>query len=323
MHIPEEQRGFSLVELLVALGLGLTLSASVVLVFVQNNRSALQDEELSRALENGRFVMRAIGREIAMSGFWGKFLDISVTTKDASVAVMGTDCGDGINPWATDLDNLQFLNDASAVTVAATFECLPSANVVAGTDIIAIKRVGDTSILDASLVSNQMYLRTNSIEATLFVGGVVDPPPAMIGTVSNWPYMPSIYYLRDYAYSVGDGIPSLCRANLDTSSPPNMDSECLIEGVENMQFEFGVDDDNDFIADYYTLAPTVAEIVDSVSVRLHILIRSLSELPSYTNDKTYNLGSVVVAAANDGFFRRVFSTTIVIRNPANLSGMGS
>ena len=58
--------------------------AGVVLVFVQNNRSATQDEELARVLENGRFVMRVLTRELAMSNFWGKFLDIETTTNHAS-----------------------------------------------------------------------------------------------------------------------------------------------------------------------------------------------------------------------------------------------
>jgi len=45
-----KQKGFTLIELMVALGLGLTLVAGAVVVFVQNNRSATQDEEISRVL---------------------------------------------------------------------------------------------------------------------------------------------------------------------------------------------------------------------------------------------------------------------------------
>ena len=46
------QQGFTLIELIVALGLGLFMVAGVVLVFVQNNRSATQ--EISQILaQNG------------------------------------------------------------------------------------------------------------------------------------------------------------------------------------------------------------------------------------------------------------------------------
>ena len=322
MKITHKQLGLTLVELLIALGLGLVLSTGVVIVFIQNNRSSVQDGELARMLENGRYVMRAMAREIAMAGFWGKYLDVSTATNHSSVAI-GQECGDGVNPWAMDLLNLEFLNDATVASTGATFACLPSADIVTGSDIIAIKRLADNEIADPSVVTNQMYMRTNAVEAQMFLGGGAGTPPAMTGTVTNWAYMPVIFYLRNYSFSTGDGIPSLCRAYLDNSSPPDMATECLVEGVENLQLEFGVDDDNDFIADYYTAAPTSTEMLNSVAVRLYVLVRSLNELPNYTNDKVYTVGPANVAAANDGIFRRVFSTTIVLRNPANLSGIGT
>ena len=302
--------------------MGLVLIAGVVIFFIQNNRSAVQDEEISRVLENGRFVMRHLSRELAMSGFWGKFLDVDTTTNHVSVSV-GQDCGNGVDDWAMDLDAIQFLNNASAATVAAAFECLPSTDVVAGTDVWVVKRVADAVTEDGDLVADQMYMRTNGVAATMFLGGAVGTPPALTGTATNWFYLPQIFYIRDYSVTTTDGIPSLCRAYLDNSSPPDMTSECLVDGVENMQIEFGVDEDDDFIANYYTAAPTAAEIVNAVSVRIYVLVRSVNEVPNYTNDKTYTLGSTTVNAANDGFFRRVFNLTVVLRNPSNLTGIGS
>ena len=322
MNITAKQQGFSLIELMVALGLGLMQSASVVIVFIQNNRSATQDEEIARAMENGRYVVRTISREIAMSGFWGKFLDISSATEDGSVSI-GVDCGDGVNPWAMDLIAMQFLNNVTSATTAAAFDCLPSGNIVAGTDILAVKRVADSNTVDADLSANQMYMRTNGVAGIFFLGGASGTPPAMIGTVTNWAYLPRLYFLRDYSFTAGDGIPSLCRGFLETSSPPAMTTECLVEGVENLQIEYGVDNDDDSIADYYTAAPTAAELFDSVAARIYVLVRSLNQIPNYTNDKAYNLGGVSIAAANDGFFRRVFSTTVILRNPANLGGIGA
>lgn len=321
MNITSKQQGFSLIELMISLGLGLVLSGSVVIVFIQNSRSATQDEEISRTMENGRYVVRTISREIAMSGFWGKFLDISSATEDVSVSV-GVDCGDGVNPWAMDLIAVQFLNNATASTAAAAFDCLPSGNVVVGTDILAAKRVADSDTIDADIRVNQMYMRTNGVAGIMFLGSA-GAPPAMTGTVTNWAYLPRMYFLRDYSFTLGDGIPSLCRGFLQNSSPPAMSTECLVEGVENLQIEYGVDNDDDSIADYYTATPTASEIFDSVAARIYVLVRSLNQIPNYTNDKAYNLGSVNIAAANDGFFRRVFSTTVILRNPANLGGIGT
>ena len=311
-----------MVELLVSLGIGLFLVTGTVTVFIQNNRSSVQDEEISRVLENGRYVMRFLSRELAMAGFWGKFLDVETTTNHASISI-GQDCGNGVDPWAMNLDAIQFLDNSTAATVAATFACIPSADVLAGTDLLAVKRVADSNTADVGIVNNTIYMRTNGVAAVMFHGGGADTPPVLTGTEINWSYLPQIYYIRDYAVTAADGIPTLCRVYLDNSTPSNMTSEVLLDGVENLQIEFGVDDDDDFIADYYTAAPTAAEIADAVAVRIYVLVVSVNEVPNYTNDKTYTLGSTTVNAANDGFYRRVFNTTVVLRNPSKLIGLDS
>ncbi len=317
------QQGFTLIELIVALALGLTLVAGTVVVFVQNNRSATQDEEISRVLENGRFTMRFLTRQMAMAGFWGKFLDVDTTTNHATVSI-GQDCDDG-DPadWTMDLQAMEFMNNATVAAVAATFECLPSADIEPGSDILVVKRVADSETTDAGLVTNQMYMRTNGVAAQMFLGGGASTPPSLTGTETNWAYIPQVFYIRDYSVAQDDGIPTFCRAYLDNGSPPDMTNECLVEGVENLQVEFGVDTDGDFVANYYTAAPTAAQLADAVSARIYILVRSVNIVPGYTNDKSYTLGSTNVAAANDGFFRRVFSSTVLLRNPANLTGLGS
>ena len=323
MRSRKPQAGFTLIELLVAMGLGLMLVTGTVIVFVQANRSAAQDEEISRVLENGRFVMRYLSRELAMAGFWGKFLDIDTTTEHASVAV-GQDCDDGsANVWAMELDALQFTSDATAAGVAANYECLPSADIVVGSDILTVKRTADSDTADAALVTNQMYLRTNGVTAEMFLGGGAGTPPSLTGTETNWAYLPQIFYVRNYSFAPGDGIPTFCRAYLNNSGPPDMTNECLVEGVENLQLEFGIDTDDDFVANYYDPNPTAAELNDAVSARLYALVRSVNVVPGYVNDKAYTLGSTNVAAANDGFYRRVFTLTVLLRNPANLTGLGA
>ena len=317
-----KQSGFTITELLVSLGLGIALVTGAVNIFINNNRSALQDEQISIMMDNGRFLSRLLSRELAMAGFWGKYLDVATISNHASVAV-GTDCGDGINPWAMDLQGLQLLNNATVLTTAVNFQCLPALRIVAGSDILAIKRVADSETDDGDINSGQIYLRTNGAGAQMYLGGGAGTPPALGGTETNWAYLPVIFYLRDYSVTVGDGLPTLCRAFLNPASPPDMTNQCLVDGIEDMQVELGVDGDGDFIADYYTGAPTAAEVSDAVAARIYVLARSINEVPNYANDQTYRLGAKVVAPANDGFYRRVFSTTVLLRNPTNLAAVGT
>ncbi|MES3008805.1 MAG: PilW family protein [Pseudomonadota bacterium] len=318
----KRHQGFTLIELLVSLTLGLVLITGAVLVFINNNRSAIQDEQISRLLENGRFVIRTLSRELAMAGFWGKFLEISEVDEHDSV-VVAADCGDGATPWLMDLNALEFLDDADSTAVAAQFECIDSTTIAEGSDIIALKRVADAETADADVVADQLYLRTNGVAGSMYLGAGADTPPALVGTPGNWAYMPRIFYVRNYYLEEGDDLPALCHATLDPSAAGSMMTECLVDGVEQIQIEFGVDDDGDFVADYFIEAPSAAELNDAVSVRVYVLVRSVNSVPGYTNDKTYTLGNTVLAAFNDSYYRRVFNTTVVLRNPANLSGLGS
>jgi len=322
MTLIRKQSGFTLSELLISLGLGIALVTGAINIFVQNNRSALQDEQISIMMDNGRFLMRLMSRELAMAGFWGKYLDVATISEHASVSI-GTDCGNGVDDWAMDLQGVELLPNATAITTALNYQCLPALRIESGADIFAVKRVADSETADADIQNGQLYLRTNGAGAQMYLGGGSGTPPVLGGTETNWAYMPMIFYIRDYSVTVGDGLPTLCRAFLNPDSTPDMSNQCLVDGIENMQVELGVDDDRDFIADYYTGAPTAAELTNAVSARIYVLARSINEVPSYTNDKTYRLGATVVAAANDGFYRRVFSTTVLLRNPTNLSGVGS
>jgi type IV pilus assembly protein PilW len=61
-------RGFSLVELMVALLLGLIIMAGVGTVFVNNNKSYHTTDSMARLQENARFAMQFIGTDLRRTG---------------------------------------------------------------------------------------------------------------------------------------------------------------------------------------------------------------------------------------------------------------
>lgn len=65
------QRGVTLVELLVAVGIGVLLLAGVIQIFLGNSQAYRFNEALSRIQENGRFAIEEMTREIRMAGFLG------------------------------------------------------------------------------------------------------------------------------------------------------------------------------------------------------------------------------------------------------------
>jgi type IV pilus assembly protein PilW len=320
------ERGFTLVELLVALALGLTLSAGIVNIYLQNKQNYLQDEELARMQENARYAMGLLKRELTMAGFVAGIGDYS--------GIAPTDLGAGdcssTGLWALNVqgDIFELVNNyaggAFATLNGTTWNCLTAAEIQGGSDIISVKRTADRPTLeDGSFTGTttaadqeQWYLRTVDNKSSLgwrYVGvGAIDAADATAGTgVDYWEYYSQIFFLRNFSRTAGDGIPTLCIARLVANA---MATDCLVEGIEDMQIEVGVDTNDDSVPDFFDPEPTAAEIQEAVVVRIYLLVRSVEDISNYTNDKTYTLGSKNIAARNDGFMRRVFSTTIQMRN---------
>ena len=53
---------------------------------------------------------------------------------------------------------------------------------------------------------------------------------------------------------------------------------------------------------------------NAVSARVYLLARSIDTDPHFSNATQYVLGDATIPAANDGYYRRVYSTTIALRN---------
>ena len=315
--------GFTLIELLIALVLGLTLSGAITKIYLQNNASMQQDEQIARLQENARYALKLLSREIGMAGFAGGAPDLSALTP----AVIATGCAH--DTWSLDLTTpLDFINDAETGSAMATeagvaITCSAPDGLLDETDVISIKRTADRATLEngtlASNVAstdNQWYLRlsdnrSNKNWINVASGAAIESTDASAGSdVDYWAFFHKIYYLRNVDDS-GEEVPTLCAQVLLGSS---LSEECYVDGIENIQIELGLDLDGDSTPDIFKSNPTTAEMADTVVVRLYLLARSPNEINGYTNNKTYYLGSTTIDNPDDGFFRRVYSTTIQIKN---------
>ena len=88
----------------------------------------------------------------------------------------------------------------------------------------------------------------------------------------------------------------------------------LISGVENLQIEYGVDTNGDNVPNSYQNADLVADWNQVIAVRLAILITSQGQVRDLASAEQYQLLGVSYTAPNDRFHRRVFTTTIPLRN---------
>ncbi len=122
------QLGLSLVELLVALAIGMTVMSGVVQVLVVSKSNFIAERELASLQENARFALRFLSDEIRMAGFNG----CSSTPLNYANSVNGS-----AGSWYLDGTGLQgFEHEAGNLSFPSEFRTA----VLSNTDAIVIRR---------------------------------------------------------------------------------------------------------------------------------------------------------------------------------------
>lgn len=317
--------GFSLIELMISILLGLILTGGVVTVYLDSKRNYQAEDEMARIQENGRFAINLLKRELTLAGFFGGNLNTDGMTPSS----VSKDCaaGDWVLNTSEPIELINNFSSSLSTVNGTTLSCLTASELASGTDVVSIKRTaGDFTLKngvwnDNKSTSNadtsQWYLKITGFGDSLewvYLGssGAIDSSEIGAGTeVDYWEYHTNIFYVRNYANTVGDNLPTLCSERL---SGNNMTTQVLVEGVEDLQIEIGIDTDADGVPNQFKTSPTASEIGNAVAARIYILVRSIDTVFGYTNSKSYSLGAKTIAAKNDGYLRRVFSTTVQMRN---------
>jgi type IV pilus assembly protein PilW len=322
------QAGFSVVELMIAMLLSMALAGAIISVFVNNSYSFKQDESVGRMQDDARHALREIAFDLSMAGHYADLHVPSTVSYDGNLTI-GTDCGpSGEANWmyrATEAGtgnslSVMAIDNATNAAVTTAHSCFISGELLDGTDVVSIKRVAGAAA--GTLSANSAYLRTNGTVGVIFSGTAPGAPPVVVAPPrADWEFRPSIYYIRQFANTPGDGIPTLCRKVLRAAGP-SMTTECLATGIENLQIEYGIDTTDNGQPNVYMTNPTLAQMQDVVAARIFLIGRTTDVDPRYTNTKTYSLSNAPAFTPNDSFHRRVFSTSVSIQNIRTLNMMG-
>ncbi|MDH3469587.1 MAG: prepilin-type N-terminal cleavage/methylation domain-containing protein, partial [Gammaproteobacteria bacterium] len=117
------QRGLTLIELMIAMALGLLVISVVLGVFINTNRNFRQDEMIGRMQENARYAMRVLAQDVSMIGFWGYMLGSGSVSSGTLTA--GTDCGLSGVPWAFVVTpGMEVLEAATEAQVTTNYSCI-------------------------------------------------------------------------------------------------------------------------------------------------------------------------------------------------------
>ena len=323
-----KQAGFSVVEIMIAMALSLALAIAVITVFVNNSYSFGQDDNISRMQDDARHALREIAFDISMAGHYADLHVPDIVTPDATLAI-GTDCGPaGELNWMYRTNDtvsgeslsIAAIDNAVSADVIANHSCFTAGELQDGTDVVAIRRVVGAEA--AGLTAGTVYLRTNGTAGLLFQAPIPVAPSVVVASPrADWAYRPSIYFIRNFANTPGDGLPTLCRKVL-TGVGPNMTTECLATGIEDLQIEYGIDTSEDGHPNVYMTNPTITDMQNVVAARIFLVARTTDIDTRYTNDKTYSVSNSGDFQPGDSFHRRVFSTSVSIQNIRSMNMMG-
>lgn len=329
-HAPRgrSEHGVSLIQALVGMAIGTSLAAGLATFFIQGSRSSREDINVASMLNELGFATGQLGVDLEMAGFWAQVHDSSAIELDSSLAATN-DCGGGT--WYRTLTALEVLDNPAASAAQARFPCLAATDVVAGSDIIAIKRVlgrvAGTNTSSAALRNGTIYLRTHDKYGLLYLRGS-GPGTPVEAPYQDWQYSPTLYYVQPYTTSATESpqVPALCRMTLRSSGggAPAFTRECVAQGVENIQLEIGVDSDEDGAANFFTAAPTAADLNRVSTARLYVLVRSARPDVNYVNAKTYQIGNAEPFTPEGDavhYYRKALSTEVALRNPRALQGV--
>lgn len=312
-------RGLTLVELLLSIALAVFLVAAMLQVYRVGKSVLRWQVEAARLEENGRHALGLLVRELRMAGFFGREALAALPSPRSDAP----DCG-GVPGWVLDpsaplavIDD--FAGGEARLISGARLMCLPETRLVRGSDALVIKR---TAALPSRAVGpgsglrqrsrSRWYLLTDGSEPamTLFLDAAGDTSVTVPAAATWWEWRSHIFYLRNYSQSPGDGIPVLCNERLGSA----MRSVCLVEGVERLQLEFGIDSNGDGVADSLMRAPTPADLANAITARVYLLARSLRELHRRPQAQAFRLGATEVTLPPDRYLRRVFSATVPLHN---------
>ncbi|MGS3140212.1 PilW family protein [Aeromonas sanarellii] len=329
-------RGFTLVEWLVAMLLGLFLLAGVFTVFVMSRSSSEDAFAQNELQENGRLAIRLISQDIKWAGFFGAYtgqstqVGSSLSLSTGSTILSTSDCLDerSVGSLPSPIGPIRglWVSRVSATKGLSGFTCIDASDRVANSDVISIKRlVGRPIPASEALDANRFYMAANSQEARVIKGSEARPLFGANNESQIWEYQHYIYYL-----SQEDGIPVLRKRYLTVNGGSSLIGGAMAEGVEHMVLMFGIDDSviPDGRIDRYLSADQMAAQSWNegrvLGVRLFLLIRAAKESARYKNNNTYQLGNLPPIKGNgDGYRRLLLESSIALRNPQIVTRSGT
>ena len=328
-HSPIRQlhQGFSLVELMIAITLGLLLLLGILQILDSTRQANRVNDALGQLQENGRLALELMSRDIREAGNVGcnRSERLDIVGLPAAITAYGNppppiqglapgSVAGMINTAASPTEGL-FLSGMGSGATSLTNEMVTQSSVInyrAGGSWAA----GDLLILSDCLMNGT---RADVFPALADNGGLAGSIASPRRLLVRYPEFAIIGPLFARQLFIGDidadGIRSLYRRDLTTNA-----TAPLIDGIVDMRFRFGIDNNADGRADVYAATAPAPNWNNVVSVEISLLLRDTNATAAWvaTDRQTYTFPSwaaaTTTAPVGDTHLYAVMGTTIALRN---------
>jgi len=256
----KSQYGFTLIELMVGMVIGLILLLGVAKIFSANRMTYSVLEATGRLQENGQYAINFIAQQVRQTGYFPN----PVYTKDET--------------------------DDKTLDEQAAF----------GVGFAPLNGTEGAAAANDSLIVSYYTTATDCV-GNPPTGGVGDP---LYQSTSNASALPTAIAINTLRIAPGaSGRPALwCNA-----------AE-VAESIENIQIRYGEDTNVDGLVDSFVNFDNLINAANVTTVQIAILVASAREVNLERDTNTYDLLGTIISPPSDGRIRRVYNTSIKLRN---------
>jgi len=336
---PRRARGTTLIELMVALTIGMVLLTALAELFARHSNTRNEIDRASQQVENGRYAIETLRDDIREAGFFSGYDDSSSTSQATSACVprsgvpltavnLGWQVSPALNPLT--------IHGFAGGDLPVGDTCIT--NQKPNTDLLILRRLESEARSVATVAgasyANDFFMQTSGcadatvdpagIPFVLATGGSATPfvlhdksciTPAMVRKLVIRAYY--IATCSDCA-GAGDAVPTLRVVELTGGSLSNLP---LVEGIETMRLEYGIDNDGNGSIDTFKRCKvgvddcTITDWRNVMAVQVRLLSRNPGKSIGYVDTKLYDMGLAgTLSALNDGFKRHAYSSLMIAYN---------
>lgn len=334
---PARQRGLTLVELMLAMLIGLFLMLGTLTVFQQSRSNFRVADSVARLQENARFALDVMEPDIRLASFWGRSSEPGLIDAviPASVIVNcdTVDTSGAMNPvttytaWVLDiLAPIQSVDESSGYGHNVMgIPCAPASAAQFQSDALVVRHASGQP---ANPTNTVIQVHTDLTGGEIFNDGAI--PAGYDALAQTHDVVSNVYYV-DRGSDLDPDVPSL-RVKTLLPGGTHQDQE-VMPGVENLQVQLGISTDGDLEVERYvdpnhdTVNPTTGGTIPDaqvVAVRLWMLIRADRPETGYTDtliyttpDQDFNVAPCAPApgcAYPSNHRRLAVAKTILLRN---------